>query len=81
MDIIEEPIGRLQDLFMEVKTKALGSREKNNQAPGDFYPPVPLPWRPVSRKMKHQDAVFCPTVARSPIGILDRKDTQRRRRH
>ena len=31
---------------------------KNNQAPGDFYPPVPPPERPVKQKMKHQGAGF-----------------------
>ena len=34
------------------------SKGKNNQAPGAIYPPVPPPWRLVSRKMKYKGADF-----------------------
>ena len=41
-----------------IERKVGVTKGKNKRAPGDFYPPVPPPERPVSPQMKHQGAAL-----------------------
>ena len=46
------------NLCLYLLNRTFVSKGKNNQVLGAIYPPVPPPWRLVSRKMKYKGADF-----------------------